>query len=170
MFVIQKITQHYNQEQDRIGQTVASAEGRVLLLWLTQRLINLLVGTLASWLEEDVKISAAGQSAFKLNAWEQSSAEALVKPDRPVDPTVAQGEALVNSIDLARSPNGYTLTFKWGPAGAALLTFTAIEMRQWLGILHHLFDIAEWPKQAWPEWFSANQKNDASTTTHNVLH
>lgn len=170
MFVIQKISQHYNQEQDRIGQTAQNAEGRVLLLWLTQRLVNLLVGTLSSWLEDDLQTSSADQSAFKLNAWEQSSAEAQMKPDLPLDPAAAQAEALVNTINLARSPNGYDLTFRWGAAGVAHLTLTATELRQWLGILHHLFDIAEWPKQAWPEWFSASQKNGAPTTKLPVLH
>jgi len=169
MFVIQKITQHYNREQDRIAQTVQNAAGQVLSLWLTQRLTNLLVGTLSSWLEEDVKTSSAGQVA-KMHAWEQSSAEAQLQPDIPVNPAAAQGEVLVSTIDLARSQSGYNLTFKWGVDGAAFLTLTATELRQWLGILHHLFDLAEWPKQAWPEWFSVSEKNGSPTAAHHLLH
>ncbi|HLA29036.1 MAG TPA: hypothetical protein VJZ49_14210 [Syntrophales bacterium] len=168
--MIQKITQHYDPEQDRIGQTVQNTEGQVLLLWLTQRLTILLVGTLTSWLDEDVKTLASVQSVFSLNAWEQSSAEAQLKPDRPVDPAAAQGEVLVNAVDLARSPNGYTLTLKWRSAGAARLMLTVTELRQWLGILHRLFNTANWPKHVWPEWFTESQRNGTSTTTHHVLH
>ena len=170
MFVIQKISQHYNQEQDRIGQTAQNAEGQVLLLWLTQRLANLLVGTLSSWLDEDMKTELAGQSALVMHAREQMSAEAQLQLGQPLDPTTALGEALVNTIDLARSDNGYKLTFKWGLAGAAFLAFTAMELRQWLSILHHLYDIAEWNKQVWPDWFSLSQKNSAPATTHRLLH
>lgn len=71
MFVIQKITQGYDPEQDRIGLTAQSAKDQVLLLWLTQRLANRLAGALARWLGEDVKTLASGQSAFSLHAWEQ---------------------------------------------------------------------------------------------------
>jgi hypothetical protein len=62
------------------------------------------------------------------------------------------------------------LTFKWGSAGAARLTFTAIELRQSLIILHRLYDIAGWPKDAWPEWFAAGMESGAPSTTHHVLH
>jgi hypothetical protein len=170
MFVIHKITQRYDPEQDRIGLTAQNDEGRVLLLWLTQRLANRLVGKLASWLDEDVKTVTSGQSMFSLHAWEQSSAEAQLKPGRPVDPAAAQSEALVTTVDLARGPSGYTLTFKWGSAGAARVRLNPTELRQTLIILHRLFDTAGWPKHAWPEWFAAGAGNGEPSTTHHVLH
>ena len=48
MFVIQKITQRYDPEQDRIGLTTQNAKNQVLLLWLTQQLANRLAGALAA--------------------------------------------------------------------------------------------------------------------------
>ena len=54
MLMIQKITQRYDPEQDRIGMTTQNADGQVLLLWLTQRLANRLAGALASWLDKEV--------------------------------------------------------------------------------------------------------------------
>jgi len=170
MVMIQKITQHYDPEQDRIGLTAQNAKDQVLLLWLTQRLANRLAGALACWLDEDLKTMTAGQSVFSLHAWEQSAARAQMKPGRPVDPAAAQGEALLNAVDLVRGPSGYTLTFKWGSADAARLTLTATGLRQWLGILHQLFDTAEWPKHAWPEWFAVGAESGAPSTTQRVLH
>lgn len=168
--MIQKITQHYESEQDRIGLTAQDAKGRVLLLWLTQRLANRLAGALARWLDEDLKSMTAGQSVFNLHAWEQSAARAQMKPGRPVDAAAAQGEALLNAVDLERGPSGYTLTFKWGSAGAASLSLTATELRQWLGILHRLFDTAEWPKHAWPAWFAAGAESDMQPQPQRLLH
>ncbi|MCX5820662.1 MAG: hypothetical protein NT047_12280 [Deltaproteobacteria bacterium] len=170
MFAIRKITQRYDPEQDRIGLTAQNDEGRVLLLWLTQRLTNRLVGKLASWLDEDVKTMPSGRPMFSPHAWEQSSAEVQLKPDRPVDAAAVQGEALLTAVDLARDPSGYTLTFKWGSAGAARLRLNPTELRQSLIILHRLFDTAGWPKHAWPEWFAAGEGSGASSTTHHVLH
>jgi hypothetical protein len=170
MFVIQKITQYYDPEQDRIGLTVQDAEGRVLLLWLTLRMASRLADSLSNWLDEDVKSSASGQSVFSVHAWEQSSAEAQLKPERPVDPAAAQSEALLNAVDLGRGPNGYTLTFKWRSGGDARLILNSTELRQWLIILHRLFATAEWPKHAWPTWFAEGGESDSRSTTQHVLH
>ena len=80
----------------------------------------------------------------------------------------AQGEALLETIDLARSQNGYNLSFKWGKAGVAQLTMSGTELRQWLGILYRLFDAAEWPKHAWPPWFGS--AGNVSSTAPQALH
>ena len=171
MFIIQKITQRYDPEQDRIGLTTQDSKGQVLLLWLTQRLANGLAGALAHWLDEDVKTAASGQSTFSLHAWEQSSAEAqLNTAERPVDPTAAQDHVLLNAVDLTRGPGGYTLVFKWGSTGAARLMLNTTELRQWLGILRRQFDTAGWPKHAWPEWFAAGAENTAPATASRLLH
>jgi hypothetical protein len=170
MFAIQKITQCYDPEQDRIGLTTQNSEGQVLLLWLTLRLANRLAGTLVNWLDEDVKTLAAGHSTFSLHTWEQSAAQAQLRPEHPVARAAAQGEALLNAVDLVRDSNGYTLTFKWGPEGAACLILTATELRQWLSILHRQFDIADWPKNAWPEWFATGSNSSTRLATHHQLH
>jgi len=170
MFVIQKITQRYDPEQDRIALTTQNTKGQVMLLWLTQRLANRLAGALVRWLDEELKTTAPGRSMFTLHAWEQSAARAQMKPGRPVDPAAARSEALVDAVDLTRGPTGYTLTFKWGSADAARLTLTATELRQWLIILHGLFDTAEWSKHAWPEWFAVSPESPAPPPAPHLLH
>ncbi|MFN7085200.1 MAG: hypothetical protein ACK4N4_01075 [Burkholderiales bacterium] len=157
MFIIQKITQHYDPEQDRVGLTAQDAAGRVLLLWLTQRLANRLAGALGGWLDASVKAVAAASAAPSLQAWEQAAAQVQLKPEPPVDAAAAQNEALLRVIDLARDAGGYTLTFKWGQDGAARLMLDETELRQWLGILYRLFEAAEWPRDAWPAWFAIRE-------------
>jgi hypothetical protein len=155
MFIIRKITQRYHIEQDRICMSVQNEDGQVLLLWLTQRLANRLAGALVAWLDNDLKAVAIGQFVSNLHALEQAVAQAQSTSCQPVDPAVARSEALLSIVDLARDQHdGYTLTFKWA-AESARLTLSVTELRQWLGILHRLFDTAEWPKHVWPEWFAA---------------
>jgi len=154
MLIIQKITQRFDPLQDRICLGVQDSNGQVMLLWLTQRLANRLAGALANWLDAELRIQAAGQSVPSLHAWEQAAAQAQLKPDQPVVAATAKSAALLESVDLTRGLHGYTLIFKWGATGAAQLTMSGTELRQWLGILHRLFDTAEWPKNAWPQWFA----------------
>lgn len=172
MFVIKKITQHYDPEQDRISLTAQTAEEQVIVLWLTQRLVNRLAEILSSWLEKEVKAMVGEHSIFSLQAWEQSAAQAQLKPEPPVVRTAAQSEALVNLIDLGHSSKGYTLTFKWKSEseGSARLMLTATEMRQWLIILYKQFDVAGWTKLAWPKWFSVDTQSGTPSSTHHCLH
>lgn len=154
MFIIQKITPRYDQEQDRLSLNVQNAEGQVLLLWLTQRLANRLAQTLGGWLDETLDAGATGQAASSLHAFEQSVAQAHLKAHRPVEPDAAQAEILLTSVDLGRSPDGYVFTFKWGGEGGARLFLSLLELRQLLGIISLLFDAADWPRHAWPSWFA----------------
>jgi hypothetical protein len=170
MFVVTKVTQRYDPQQDRIRLSLQNAAGDVLVLWLTQRLANQLAPALANWLEDSLKGSAGAESATTLHVWEQSAAQARLKPGRPVDPATATAEALPSTIELARGPKGYAMTFKWGRAGAARLTMNATELRQWLGILHRLFDTARWSKHAWPKWLSAAAAEGKPPASRRLLH
>lgn len=162
MFVIRKITQQYDPAEDRIALSVEDADGRVLLLWLTQRLASRLAAPVACWLDEDLRAVAAGCVESSLHAWEQAAARAQLKSDRSVEAATASRAVLVSEIDLTRGAQAYTLTFKWGGDGAACLNLNATELRQWLGILHQLFVSAEWPLQAWPAWLAPEAQVPAS--------
>lgn len=184
MVVIKRVTPRYDPKQDRIGLTVQDVKDQVLLLWLTQRLANRLAAALSGWLDEDVKVSASEQQQpqplsdpvlqplsdpvsklpsqlpSSLHTWEQWAARSKMKPGRPVDRAKAQGEALLNEIDLARGSKGYTVTFKWEPTGAARLVLDPTQVRQWLILLYRQFRLAEWPKHAWPNWIILDEEND----------
>ncbi len=172
MLIIQKITQRYHSEQDRISFSVQSVEQQVVLLWLTQRLANRLVSILVSWLGEDSGVLmnqsfTDSQSLDQQGVLEQTQ-QAQLTTFSAVDVTLAQGERLLNSIDLARDQNGaYILTFNWIENNACLI-LNVTELRQWLSILYRLFGTAEWPKQAWSAWFSTN--NATPSTSSRLLH
>ncbi len=164
MFIIQTITQNYDQDQDRISLAARNLEGEVVLLWLTQRLANRLARTLTDWLAADLATVTAGQSDSRLHAFEQSVAQAQLKPLPPVVAAVVHLDYLITSVDLARSETGYILTFKWGEAGSARLAMMALELRQWLGILYRLFALAEWPRAAWPSWLAEEAGGNGPTS------
>jgi hypothetical protein len=172
MFSIRKITQRYHLEQDRISFSVENVEQQVLLLWLTQRLANRLVGILVSWLDEDPKVVALDHALSHCLTSEQlplqQTPQTQLTTVSSVETALAQTEALLNSIHLARDQQGaYVLTFNWTENSARLI-LNAIELHQWLCILYRLFDAAEWPKQAWSALFLVND-GMISTSPH-LLH
>ena len=164
MFAITKITQHYDEFADRVGLSAQNAENEVLVLWLTQRLANRLVVTLAHWLEEGLRGRVGDLALSQAQSWEQSTAEARLQPTEPVTASKGSVEALLHSVDITRQVEGFSLTFRWGEnqgavrtegeqIDAARMALSDLELRQWLAILYRLFETAHWHQDAWPHWF-----------------
>jgi hypothetical protein len=171
MFIIQKITQSYDSEQDRIGLTVENTRNQVLVLWLTQRLANQMAAALVKWLDEEVKPSASEQTPpSNVQACKQSVAQAKMVRGKPVDRAAAKGQVLLNTVELVRGPKGYTLIFKWGSDGAARMMLTPTRLRQLLIILYRQFDKAGWSKHVWPEWFAIENERGSPSTMRSRLH
>jgi hypothetical protein len=60
---------------------------------------------------------------------------------------------LVASVDLSRDKRRYHLAFRTAADGAVpTLALSGTELRQWLGIMHHLYLVADWPRDPWPTW------------------
>ncbi len=164
MFAITKITQQYDEFADRMALSTENAAGDVLVLWLTQRLANRLVVTLAHWLEEGLRGRVGSLALPHAQSWEQSTAEARLQPTEPVTASKGSVEALLHSVDITRQVEGFSLTFRWGEnqgavrtegeqIDAARMALSDLELRQWLAILYRLFETAHWHQDAWPHWF-----------------
>ncbi len=176
MFIIQKITQHYELYEDRICFTVQNAQQQVMQIWITQRFANNVVRALTQILENNVKTSQVGQAMATtgqpladVHLWEQLAAQKQLKPDIPVKPEQAQYKILAGELNVSftqREQTFYTLIFKEKNQDAASLQLDAVQMRQWLGIFHQMYGIAKWPMQVWPVWF--NPKTNQTKETANV--
>src|SRR5487761_2124555 len=114
MFAITKITQNYDEFADRMALSAENAAGDTLVLWLTQRLANRLVVTLAHWLEEGLRGRVGGLALPQAQSWEQSVAEARLQPTEPVAASKKSPKALLHSVDITRQAEGFSLTFRWG--------------------------------------------------------
>lgn len=156
MFVVRKLTPTYDQNEDRIALNAEAVGGDVMRLWCTQRLLNRVVRALTGMIDKERKAEVAfGNDDRQLHAFEQSVAQARLRPDTAVkvDP-VNTAAKLLTSVDITPRDGRYTIIFKHDVAEVALLGLTATELRQWLGILHKLYKTAEWPVGHWPAWFS----------------
>jgi len=156
MFAINKITQRFDESEDRISLTFQNAEGLIVGLWLTQRLSNRLVASLTQLLESSASTPAATSPwAAQTQSMMQLSAQAHFKPSDPIPPPDPDRIQLLQEVTMNKhgEGEGFSLIFRWQKGGEASIRFAETELRQWLGILFGLYQTAEWATEPWPQWF-----------------
>jgi hypothetical protein len=141
VFIVQKMTQRYDGLEDRIEVNLKDVNGRVICLWLTFRLANMMLNVLTKWADELV--------ADLENQIKKVAEVAPTEIGSDVKRSAAKEEALLTTIDFNHGNRGYALTFKWGVTGAACINLQANELRQYLVGVSRLYDIAKWPKTEW---------------------
>jgi hypothetical protein len=153
MPALQKITTSYSDNEDRLCVAGQDGAGDAVVLWLTQRLANRLVRQFVAWLEDADDGRLAALAPDLRHSWAQEAAARQLEPSAPVRADRAAPALLVTSVDLVREDGRYLMSFhRQGEADITTLTFSTTELRQWLGIVHHLYQAADWPRHAWPAW------------------
>jgi hypothetical protein len=158
---LQRITTDYSEAEDRIRLTGELPNGDTVTLWLTQRLLNRLIAHLCQWLEQG-NVHQHLPHADLLQAFAQQAAQAALTPEAPVRSAQQQGE-LVHSVDISHTSEVLQMTFK-GESGNPLahMSLQALPLRQWLGIVHAQYQKAQWPMEAWPEWVTEANQDQAA--------
>lgn len=175
MIELKRITTQYDEHQDRICVCGEGRDGQpAQVLWLTQRLLNRLIGPLCSWLDtkvggnEHLQPSSVRQTL--MNTFAQQHAVQSMVPTAAVAVDASNSGDLVQSVDLQCSANAVRLIFNSpGHAGQAVLTMKAPLLRQWLYILYGQYRKARWPASAWPEWIEASGSS-GQTKNAMILH
>ncbi len=166
--MIQRLTLDYSTREDRLQIRAIDAEGKVLVLWLTQRLCNMLVKAVIGILDQTVP----PQSQVGTNAprsvpvptqkgasqyLEQTRADLTKVPSPTVQvPNESEDveDVLIDSIQLKRSRQTYLLNLDWG-VDAVALPMVEPELRQFMRAMHNRYRSAGWPMSGlWPDWFS----------------
>lgn len=149
--ILQRITSEFVEREDRFRVRGALVDGQVVVLWLTQRLLNRVLPPLIEWLETQPSPELAASSP----------ASAAGAPSPPVTERGGDRHHLIDQIDITLGDGGVRLTFSSGidqaikPIGALILSAAAL--RQWLEILLRQYRKGQWPEGAWGEWPTFNQ-------------
>ena len=165
MPVANKLSQVYDGIEDRILLLSEDGEGAICRLWLTQRMTSKVVLALVKWLGEQSANQLPQVPAETAQTWNQAAAVSQFIPSAPVEVSVLSpsmapadpassvaAEGLVRSVDVQRSGESYMLIFHLGSEPTLASPFTAVELRQWLSILHGLYQTAGWSMEVWPSW------------------
>jgi hypothetical protein len=140
----------YVPAEDRLRLECALVDGSAVI-WLTQRMANVLVKNLLAWLDKTVPAEQAEHFGDIPHRVAQQKAMA----DRPERRTEKIPEAepwLVDAIDLNPAPGHILLTFKNKAGGGARIQFDQRRLRLWLGGLYNQYRRSGWPLELWPEW------------------
>lgn len=150
---LQRVTTEYVAVEDRVRISGEAADGATIVLWLTQRLLNLLAPSLTSGLERPDSASDA-----LLQGFAQQAAEASLSPQPAVEATTPATSWRVDSVDILSGPDGVALTFRSDDGPAARLTLANEPLRQWLGILRRQYQAAGWIDRVWPAWMEDDMR------------
>lgn len=149
---LQRITTEYIDTEDRLRLSGEDAAGQAQHMWVTQRLLRRLLPHLLAWVEQQVH-GAVGGHADALHSFAQQAARADLEPQAPVVAGQAGTSWLVVAVDMAFAQEGVVLTFRGAAAHEqAAILFAPDALRQWLGIVHDQYRLAEWPADVWPSW------------------
>lgn len=175
---LQRLTTEYIEAHDRLRLTGEDAEGRIVVLWLTQRLMGRLIPHLIGWLEHLPLQAASGDMrpshpalAQALHETVQGFAQSAARQSHAAQPDVkvqnAQASWLVGSVDIAHQPTNVLLAFKsLEQAGVhtAQLALPEQALRQWLGVVLDQYRKADWPTVHWPAWMQTEPQANPQTT------
>ncbi|AAK25014.1 hypothetical protein [Caulobacter vibrioides] len=150
---LQRVTTEYVAVEDRVRISGEAADGATVVLWLTQRLLNLLVPRLTGGLEQPDSTSDALMQGFA-----QQAAEASLSPQPAVEAAAPSASWRVDSVDILSGPDGVALTFRSDEGPAARLSLANEPLRQWLSILRRQYQAAGWIDRVWPVWMEDDMR------------
>jgi hypothetical protein len=164
---LQRITVQYVLSEDRIRFAGEDKEGKVWVLWMTQRILKRLIPHLCKWLEqrEGDKLQDKIRHEFA-----QQKARSNSTHLAPVKVLEDSQSMLVFSVDVKTWPETLELLFKNKEGdNCAALKLQAQILRQWLNIVYDQYLRGEWSTDLWPFWVIDAKNTDQSMKTE-VFH
>ena len=167
MKTLARVTFEFVEAEDRCKITGASEDGETLIFWLTQRLLIRLINHCLVFLDSNSERLTKNthiddDSKSNLQGFAQQSAEKELPIEDPVVANHNSRSYLIEEIDLQFGDNGLLLVFKEDMTKHASLALNIDQLRQWLAIIHNVWQIAEWPMSIWPNWISTSDKTITS--------
>ena len=157
---IQRVTIAYLELEDRIRLTGETKDGKILGLWLTQRLMLRLLPHVFTWLEQQTPTISApspensSQASTMIQSFAQQEARQVLKkqPSSPVPISEKTSLLLVKTLDLSSRAGKLIITFGLADGSKTRLSLSASQLRQWLTIVNRNWMKANWPRTTWPNW------------------
>lgn len=183
MFEIQKITQRYNPQEDRIEIGIQNGHGEVIRLWLTRRLANRIITSTSDWLpklrnQNDIKVEIKKvinkvdkKSNLSTND-NQIDDNGASQKESPVDFDISTEEGLLSKIDVKYEKKSFLLAFSWGLTGLATIRMGKNQLLTFIEGLIKLSLIANWDKKLVIELEnqeSPNESNDFDESIFNSI-
>ena len=167
---LKRITSEYIEAEDRIRIAGLTEQNKTLSLWLTMRLTSRLVAHCIALLgKHSPELAKAttndDQLKNNLQGLVQHSAEQEIVEQPAVSVTENSLSLLIKEINVTTSNGGVLMAFKENETSSYELYLESNQLRQWLGMLYHIWQKAEWPLHIWPDWMDKSTGSVISETT-----
>lgn len=164
---LERITTDYDEQEDRITIAGLTDKGQTVVLWITMRLASRLIKHCLGVLEKDDpgsgEISRVNKhSNESIQNFVQKSAEEQTEPETAVEVTRNSPKHLIIEIDIKSVGTGVTLAFKAQFNNCYEIFLNSQQLRQWLGMLHTIWQKTEWPTEIWPDWMVVDNSQPTS--------
>ena len=143
---VRRMSNLYVPAQDRFRLAAELDDGQVQVLWLTQRLLRLMLAPLA---DHFGKNPAPGVEQKACRTYAELMHKVSGKAGPPLASLAVSREWLVESIDIRFSP-AVCFVFKGQHGEGVSMEMDPLKVRKWLGILHRKSVKAGWPDALWP--------------------
>lgn len=147
---LQRITTHYSDIEDRLRLVGENAQGEILVVWLSRRLLQRLIPILLK------KIDPAQHPNPHNTLLQEFSQQAAVSGMVATPPVVPQAESatwLATAVDITDHSDRVSLCFR-NTEETATLTLDGVQLRQWLEIVYQAYIKGEWTTDVWPAWLA----------------
>lgn len=154
--LLKRVTVEFIRDEDRLRMAGLTKDGQPVVIWLTRRMLALLLPVLLEHLDDQFH-AAAPEHRETLQEFAQQAAIGALDGSDPVQAADDDGALLPNAIDVAQlREGGIVLTFRRGEQGAYRLPLLGPALRQWIHILFNAHRKAEWHLEQWPAWLAGS--------------
>jgi hypothetical protein len=163
--ILQRVTTEFSAEEDRIRIAGVTEEGRRVVIWLTRRLLGLLLPVLLEQLDKQFGATSAEHRLVLHEFAQQAACQSLGGAAAVV---TAQDDVAVlpTTVDIKQTAAGVMLVFRSPASNALSLPLGSEVLRQWLHILYQAVCAANWQLPQWPDWLTGATANDPATPMH----
>lgn len=160
--ILQKITTEFISEEDRLRLAGVTEDEQTVVIWLTRRLLGLMLPVVLRGLESGSSASSLPEHQQMIQEFAQQAAtQALAAtPSAPVRTQSDSDVFLATSVDISQIGEGVMLAFRDEAGNSARLPLTDQALRQWLQILYRADRIADWQLPQWPAWVAGEVNTD----------
>jgi len=131
---------------------VEDGSQQTVVIWLTRRLLVRLIEAMIKAIESE---TLGRPESDTLQSFTQHRAQQAQTEESPVKAVEGSSEWLINRVDLNVSHERLTLKL-FSDEECAVLPMPRVNARQWLNIMHRLFEVAEWHYEKWPSWLQTS--------------
>ena len=145
--MISRMTLSYDVHEDRVLISGELATGRLILLSLTRRLLNILIPHLTT---TDLSLSDPGRSDSDTTSFPNGVENSQKQNEIPVSVDASCETVLITSIDIKTAANHLVLEWKdKGDRKIAQLVLDHVSLPAWLNALKICFEKGSWSDEAW---------------------